>query len=53
VCREALASDAMLFTRASCQAAFDASNTTALASDAMLFTRASCQAAFDASQKLR
>jgi hypothetical protein len=28
VCREALASDAMLFTRASCQAAFDASNTT-------------------------
>jgi hypothetical protein len=28
VCRDALASDAMLFTRASCQAAFDASNTT-------------------------
>ena len=28
VCREALASDALRFTRASCQAAFDASNTT-------------------------
>ena len=28
VCREALASDALGFTRASCQAAFDASNTT-------------------------
>ena len=28
VCREALASDVMLFTRASCQTAFDASNTT-------------------------
>jgi len=28
VCREALASDALPFTRASCQAAFDASNTT-------------------------
>ncbi len=28
MCREALASDALRFTRASCQAAFDASNTT-------------------------
>jgi hypothetical protein len=28
VCREAMASDALRFTRASCQAAFDASNTT-------------------------
>jgi hypothetical protein len=28
VCRDALASDALLFTRASCQAAFDASNVT-------------------------
>ena len=28
VCRESLASNALLFTRASCQAAFDASNTT-------------------------
>ena len=28
VCREALASDTLRFTRASCQAAFDASNTT-------------------------
>jgi hypothetical protein len=28
VCRESLASDALRFTRASCQAAFDASNTT-------------------------
>ena len=28
VCREALASDALRFTRASCQSAFDASNTT-------------------------
>jgi hypothetical protein len=28
VCREALASDALRFTLASCQAAFDASNTT-------------------------
>ena len=28
MCREALASDALRFTLASCQAAFDASNTT-------------------------